>query len=365
MKALIIVDDLNIGGIQRLALDQAYQLVDDGVDCKILVLSAKPVFESATFETSERDLIASKKLNIRHISGNRKIQAFQMHRYLKIQTPSVVLCHSLRGGVLAFILRPILSSQYLISTTIHQLPSFSRKFQRLKRMLYSQFTDNLFIYSSAALKDWEFERCGNFLARLISFRRKPKLCRNGVYLPRLLIDKNKLPITHERKRLVYIGRLTTWKGLKTFLEIAALDALEEYEILLVVPSDPTNFFGDLSEKIKERISYTVGKSVNSISFHKDDIHLYPVVNNSRFIESISINVLEMACLGVPSLVTQNGLETWPELSTFCAVREVQWLKIIEVIEAIRKLEGSSLVQDLSKIHNLLDIKQNLRILLNN
>ena len=363
MNILIIVDNLSIGGIQRLALDQAYQLIDNGFSCSILVLGPPPLSDYPSFENCEKELIARKKLSIKYLAGDRKMQTLKMFQVLNDRLLDSIICHSLRGGVISFVLRPLTFSKYSISTTIHQLPSFSSIIQRMKRMFYSQFTDHLFVFSLAALNDWNFERDTNFFARLISMRKKPSLCRNGVYLPRLFLNKSRSLEIRSKNRLIYIGRLTSWKGINTFLEIVESDLLIEFEILLVVPTDPSELLSKLSADTRKKISCIIGKSVNAIDFKKGDIHLYPVVNNSRFVESISINVLEMACLGVPSLITQNGSETWPELTELRFVREVQWSNLKSISHALRTIDTSFLLQNLEKVQSLVDIRENLNTIL--
>jgi hypothetical protein len=56
------------------------------------------------------------------------------------------------------------------------------------------------------------------------------------------------------------------------------------------------------------------------------VHIYPVNygSSAKFIESVSLNCLEMACLGVPSVVTKGGLSTWQDLQEFGIFVEVDW-----------------------------------------
>ena len=76
----------------------------------------------------------------------------------------------------------------------------------------------------------------------------------------------------------------------------------------------------------ELIEFEIGKKVEDILFTQNDINIYPVNYGPKaeFIESISLNCLEMACLGIPSLVTKRGCSTWPELEIAGVIKEVDW-----------------------------------------
>jgi hypothetical protein len=56
-QILIVCDDFRIGGIQRIALDQAYELNRRGISSEILVLSKQPNPKTPTFQKNEKDLI--------------------------------------------------------------------------------------------------------------------------------------------------------------------------------------------------------------------------------------------------------------------------------------------------------------------
>jgi glycosyltransferase involved in cell wall biosynthesis len=215
---------------------------------------------------------------------------------------------------------------------------------------------SLFIFSSAALADWISERKENYISRMITIRREPKLCRNGVYLPRLILGQSKYNSEWAPKRLVFIGRLTEWKGFNIFLTLIKSEELKKFEILIVVPSDP-------SIEIRSRITFTISKSISEIEFKSGDIHIYPVINSSSYVESISINVLEMAALGIPSLVTINGSGTWPELVTNGLVIEVDWSNLEMVSSLITKMKFYLPRDKVLKTRELLDVKNNLMTVL--
>lgn len=363
---LIIVDNFRIGGIQRLALDQLYQLSDWGQKAEMLVLSEEPVSTLATFQHSEARIISSKSIKIQYLPGRHWSQAFKIRQLITFKKYEVVISHSLRSAVIIKLFCYLKLLDCKVIVTIHQLPSLSATVQRTRRFIYSQFSDSLNSYSLAVKRDWDKRRESNFFIRLITSQRKIAINRNGIYLGRLLV----LNLTSQRKtnsypRLVFIGRLTAWKGLTKFLEIASDEAFSNYQILLITPTDPADYLSNLESSLRGRISVEIGKSVSNIEFYPTDIHLYPADYgiHALFVESISLNVLEMACLGIRSIVTATGTGTWPELTGLGIVIEADWSNIPKTASLIADLPRCLDEDSAQAARKLIDIRNNLSALL--
>ena len=80
MRVLIICDKFGIGGIERLALDQSYQLNDSKMFSEILILSEIPGDETATFQRNEKELIEKLRIRIRYLPGSRKKQFLELFK---------------------------------------------------------------------------------------------------------------------------------------------------------------------------------------------------------------------------------------------------------------------------------------------
>ena len=134
----------------------------------------------------------------------------------------------------------------------------------------------------------------------------------------------------------------------------------------MTPSDPIDFTSKLDIEFQKRITCVVGKSVSEVVFEPHDIHLYPANYgpDSLFTEGVSINVLEMACLGIPSLITIGGSQTWPELVRLGLVIEVDWANLDSVISTIKSGIQLSKNSDIDLARQIIDVKNNIFQIMN-
>jgi glycosyltransferase involved in cell wall biosynthesis len=366
MPVLIVCDGFRIGGIERLTLDQAYELSCQEISCQIIILSEKLPPHLDSFAKNEKKLINKYKIKISYFGGSRVSQLLKLYRILKNETSTSIISHSLRGSVLLWIIRIRLRKKLKIITTIHQLPTLSAPIQRTKRMFYSQFCDELYIFSLIAYNDWKYRMHKNLFLKLISTHRKLSVCRNGVFLPRLNIINDEVSKSlGSPTRIIYIGRLTKWKGLEKFLEIAQLEEFKKLKILVITSTKPDISLIQNSKSLGKRVEFIVGKSISEIKFSEGDVHLYPVSlgEKGKFVEGVSINVLEMACLGIPSLISMGGSKTWPELLDLGLIYEVDWNSTEGLLKLLNSENLNPSKVNIKKARTLIDIKNNLNLLL--
>lgn len=364
--ALIFVDNLRIGGYQRLAIDEAYALSDRGVKTMIVSLEQTgPSQLGNNFANIESDLLARKGIRIEEFPASRIKLYFALRSLMKsLDFSAIVISHSLRSSfVLKLVQLSTHNARYTINTKIHQIPHLSDVKQRLKRFLYSQFTDNLYCFSEAVITNWN-SQFGRSIEVLLRQGRQMRLLRNGVYLPRIPALS---PVPNTRNpRIIFLGRITFWKGLEILNDIAQIRDLSSFDFLLIVPSYTEDEVSELRATLGDRLRIISGKSINQIQFFSGDIHVYPTQYpfNSSSTESISLNCLELAVVGIPSLITHGGQLTWTESEFYNYFIEVDWNDTAEVA---KKIQYASLEPICRRTHSrlleLVDINNEINELL--
>lgn len=346
-KVFLLVDNMRIGGFQRLALDQAYGLSEAGYLVTIFVMDELPGVETPNFIGVENDLICRLRIRFVSLGNSRLIQLVNLLRLTSdFRGAKMILSHSLRATFFLFITASSRLRFLRVITTIHQLPTLSAPRQRLQRFIYAQFTWKLFAYSNAVVADWNsrFEKNHSFISRF-SFK-KISVLRNGIYLKRLPTEKSDFdPST--KPRLIFLGRNTSWKGVSTFLEIASQPSLNDFDILFMVPKLEDIKLSGLNHDLLDRIEILAGKTLSSYKPRRGDVHLYPANygNGARFIESVSLNCLELACVGTPTLLTKGGLETWPDLVGYRIFHETDWQDYLKVSKQISEISSINLTEE--------------------
>ena len=87
-------------------------------------------------------------------------------------------------------------------------------------------------------------------------------------------------------------------------------------------------------------------------------------NTAKFVESVSLNCLELACLGIPTLLTKEGLGTWPDLARFKIFLETDWLDFGTVADQVLRVSQRHFTkEEIAEITSIIDIKNQVEKLL--
>jgi hypothetical protein len=368
LNITIVVQNLRMGGFQRVALDEAYSFSKSCQKLTLVLLEKIPSESLNNFYSSELDLITEFKLDLKVASGNR-LQQFLFFKNLidSDNQPKNFISHSLRATVLIRLASFSSKSTTNLITIIHQLPSLSAPIQRFKRFFYSFFSNVIFTFSEAARLDWNTRINSNLFLRILLRKKSISLLRNGIFLGRINNFEGNRFDKDAELRLVFLGRPTSWKGINSILDLAQFRALSNAKILFFFPYDHGGLFDNLPADLLSRISVVVGKSFRDYEPSFGDVHLYPANygGSARFIESISINCLEMASVGIPSFISKGGLLTWPEFMHNPLFVEVDWS---DNIATVQKICDSFNVRvddsELSKIRRIISVENHTTHLLN-
>jgi glycosyltransferase involved in cell wall biosynthesis len=281
---------------------------------------------------------------------------------------SDVINLSLGSTVFLRIAKLLSNRRSKIHTIIEQLATLSAPRQRRKRFLYSSWTDNLYGGSQAIVWDWNYWLNNYFFLRNL-LKKRPLIHRNGVYLDRLPTLANNLNIEElsKKNRIIFVGRNVAWKSPELILSILQTYQKQDLRALFILPSFDRNLVDNLKREFESRIDFEFGKGIEDIVFREGDIHVYPANYgpDAKFTESVSINCLEMACLGIPSLVTENGTQTWPELVEMGLLIEVDWNNFESINISIQKAVDFSATESIiSSAREIISVKRNIINLLN-
>jgi hypothetical protein len=362
MKTLIIVTTLRIGGIERNALDQAYQISDDNDSSIILVLDKINNYQNVNFLNLESQIISRKNIDIRFCDVGFRSQIKTLIQLLTYENLNLVIDNTLSGTLKTRIASIIARKKIVIHAVVQQLASLSAPTQRYKRMFYAQFATTLFINSVNYGIDWTHHK-NRYLLSKILFRKKFHILRNGVYIDRLP-RRIKVDETNnvQHARFIFLGRLKSWKGINKLNQIDEMTNKREKFLIVASEFDDKITF-HYKKLFGDRIEFIFGKTLSSFTPAPGDIHIYPVDygENPPAIESVSTNCLEMAMIGVPSMVTKGGTNNWSELRHMGVVKEVDWDNSEELNQVLNQCKHLYVTEkNLKDISELIDIKNNLR-----
>jgi hypothetical protein len=356
---LFIVENMRIGGIQRLVLDECYRLIQLRYKASIISLSPKSMDDSILEVDSEFPLV--QKISITYLESNK---LFQLKHFCKLIRSNprgkLITSHSASAVPLLRIASIISRKRINLTLYIHQLMTLSDTKQKMKRFVYSLFANEITFSSNQFLLDWNVE-LDQSKFHWVFHKKKMRFDRMGVYLPRLEWGKlNGKEVCDSRvPHLVFMSRISTWKGSQDFTKICDRNLKQNlHAIAFVSPSsrkelfDPTEFSSETAH-----VLYTRGLTNTLID--PNSVHIYPSNYGPkvRFPQSIGMNVLEMIANGIPSLISEEGFESWPELRDSLLVQVVNWDSEIEVDKAItsalnlsieeRRIETQKLLKTIS------------------
>ncbi len=360
-----MVDSLDIGGKQRIALDQAYYLHSLGFKVKIIMLNQATESNLAMLEMDLKHSLVP-NMEIVPIPGPKYKQfAKLIYFFAKFRQNFVVISHSTNACVLGRV-ASIIFSNALVIHTMNQSLSLSSKNQALKIVFYSLFSHRLLAGCQPFIDEWNLYVNSSQLKKTFFSRKTITLNRNGLFVSRLLSSKNpEQNMTDKNRGILYLGRVKEWKGTKIFGQISNRVNKGGVRSILAIPNllDETqqHFFG----KTEMQMQQIIGKPPTQIPGLNNIVHIYPADYgvNSTFYESISLNVMELLCLGVPSIISENGRSTWPELLHYSMLQDCDWNSLDEIEASLeklfslsesQKLEAKLLAQKIFSIENNLE-----------
>lgn len=358
MKILLILDNLDIGGIQRLALDESYWLIDREIETQILCLTPEP--KAGSMLQIDFSFPLSKKLKFVFVKKDIGSQLRATFVTIKNFKPDLILCHSARGILLSRLARFSTSSRAKIVGFVHQLATLSSTKQNLKRLGYFLMADRLHFLTLQFQNEFE-----NFLSRRVPFlelrrfRQKFIFDRVGLYIPRFdFLQTQAECITYETPGLIYYGRAKEWKGYNVFLNLIQRRK-NDFSFVFIVPDGADIKRLVIKSESDKNVFVWESRSIWELKFQTNVIHIYATSfpDNTRHPMSISFNVLECLFSGIPSVMSHENFETWPELRDspliFCCTWEPG--NIDEMLRKALRVSYEDRIKEANRVKQLLSI----------
>lgn len=357
---VIVAENLRIGGVQRLLIDETYQFMEWNRIPHIISLA--PKFLGDHLPDLDAEFQQSKNLKITFLESKKIQQVKFFYQFIKKRNaPRVYITHSTTGAALIKIASWLTFKRVLVILQIHQLISLSDKNQQLKRIIYSMFANHVLFSSNQFLLEWRQLLISKKILNII-YRKDLQFDRMGVYLPRLyspdyskkeFCDKN-LP------HLIFLSRVTSWKGFEKFKVITKQFASHELHTMAITSSNYQTDILDPDEFNTDNSHLIFNLSVASLKINAGSVHLYPsdYGPGAKYPQSIGMNVLEMISQGVPSLISSEGFDSWPELRDSPLVKVVNWndtKEVARVVEECLSLSDEARNQEMTKLARVISI----------
>ena len=357
-SVLIVVDNLRIGGIQRLAVDECYSLNKKGIEHLLVSLS---VFEeNNSMVKVDQEFTEISQLNLKYLGGGKLRQLIELTKLMK-QDFNLIVTHSATATLLLRIAVTLKMKKINIILYIHQLISLSSNRQALKRFIYFIFANKLFVSSNQFKLEIESYLESKWWGAL--FRKKIYFDRMGIYLDRVDNQPKSHICSETMPHLIFSSRMTEWKGFQVFLNLSSKFNSENHKIVFEI-TKMKNKRNDIHDLNADDNHLFYSKSPVSFKYPLKSLHIYPTSYGDliQFPQSIGMNVLELLALGVPSLISIEGFQSWPELQRSVLIETCDWSDPTEVDNKMKKLlnvDQSSARDESIKIRDSISIERHV------
>lgn len=344
MKFFIIAENLRVGGIQRLALDECYELMSRGFSVELISLS--PRISGDDVIELDGLSIQNSRFKLTQITTRKISKVMTLRKILsREKSDFTVVSHSASAVLFIRIAFPFRRRTKPL-LYVHQLISMSSKYQAFKRILYFSLSRKILVSSFQFSLDLEAYLKKNPLIGHL-FRLKTEFDRMGIYLPRLIASpKNVKQFNCDSgaPHLLSISRVTSWKGIETFIEMSHQIEMNGFHSVVLSTSTGRRDILDPNSQELSNFHYFENSGVASLPRNINYIHIYAAKYPEEvfFPQCIGMNVLECLALGIPSLISEENFESWPELIKHPLVLTSNWKNINDSIAKIRILESISL-----------------------
>ena len=285
----------------------------------------------------DRDFSTFKKIRMTVIEANRLVGIGLFWRLFRSSNTNLLITHSLSS---CFQLRAALflsRKKIPLLAYVHQSIGLSTEWQKRKRLMYSILCSELVFGSHNFAYDWAEQVEKNWISKRI-FNKRNSIHPIGIYIPRVTeLSKKKLEYCEtSAPHFIFASRITEWKGFNKFAEIC--NATTHSACHVVVMTASNSRLQELSKINRNPADFHLiyDSQPAAISNYRNSIHFYPTNYGNKVNRplTVGLNVFEFLALGIPSLISTGGLESYPALKENSLIHQVDWMNETEIVKAI-------------------------------
>jgi hypothetical protein len=140
-----------------------------------------------------------------------------------------------------------------------------------------------------------------------------------------------------------MSRITAWKGFKVFSEYAKAHVNDSMHSLILTTKNGRPEIFDEGSFVDELNHVIYESGVANLAFPPGSVHLYPTNYGVgvSYPQSIGMNVLELLAVGIPSVISPEGFQSWPELEHSPMISTSSWSEEANLEATVTKLSNLS------------------------
>lgn len=364
VSVYLITSNTRIGGAQRIALDELYELSDRGIQAKLVSLS--PSLKNDDILNVDKDFHPAKKIKICEPGSNKLKQvSFLIREFKRNPNKIYVLSHDFTGVLISRCAALASWKRIAIDLYIHQLMDMSDSRQRQKRIFLSLFASNVYVSSFQFKSSWE-EYLNSSTFWKILYRKKILFDRMGVHVPRVLNAEFKKTKVCQKDipHIIFMSRITAWKGFNVYFEFTKKFVNQHLHSLILTTKNGRPEIFDDKLYINELNHVVYESGVSNIEIPRGSVHLYPTNYGTgvSYPQSVGMNVLELLVVGIPSIISPESFLSWPELENSAMVLTNNWTDEEELETQVRnlcKLSESNVQAEIERLLPIISISNHI------
>jgi glycosyltransferase involved in cell wall biosynthesis len=356
-QVYLITGNTRIGGAQRIALDEFYELSNREIQVKLVSLN--PIIEDDDILNVDKNFPPVKDVTIL-APGSGKLEQFKFffREFRENPNKTHVVSHDFSGVLISRCAALARGKKITIDLYIHQLMDLSDSRQRQKRIFLSLFATNVYVSSFQFKSSWEDYLKNSFLWRILYWK-KIHFDRMGVHVPRILnteyikakVCESSLP------HIIFMSRITTWKGFSVYSEFTKKFVNSSVHSLILTTKNGRPEIFDENLFIDELNHVVYESGVSNLELPHGSVHLYPTNYGKgvSYPQSIGVNVLELLAVGIPSVISPEGFQSWPELEGSMMILTNDWSDEVDLETQVLRLCNLTEAEVSAEVNRLLPV----------